>query len=67
MTTESEPTKKDRFWLKSNRGSQGQEVVELPDGLDEEDIKSELDYWCAKFTAGTAIHEYSYGFEEVKP
>lgn len=56
------------FWIKSNRGTNETQIVNIPIGWDNKMIKEELEEWCSLFGAwhhGDNI--VSYGFRANLP
>jgi len=60
-----------RFWIKSSRGTDKSEIVELPDYCkgDKEEIKCQLERWCSQFGCWEASENMCrYGSDDnVKP
>lgn len=60
-------TKKYRFWIRSSRGTDESEVVEMPVEYTKEDLRYEVEAWCKKFAAWHVSQNcVSYGFEAVE-
>ena len=53
------------FWIKSSRGTDEMSVQKYPASITEEEIKDDLENWCANFGAWTQSH-VNYGFKFVK-
>lgn len=55
------------FWITSSRGTDSQKLVELPAGINKDDIKDLLEQWCSTFGAWDSSANFiSYGFRSVK-
>jgi hypothetical protein len=61
------PLQSYKFWIKSSRGTNKSEMVQLPKEYTAEDIKAELETWCARFGAWShSENSVRYGFDPVK-
>lgn len=55
------------FWLTSNRGSDEKAIWELPAEYKADDIKAELEGWCARFPAWShGENMVHYGYKPIK-
>jgi hypothetical protein len=63
----SVPSVKARFWIKSNRGTDENEIVIIPRSLDGEALKDLLESWCDQFGAWHhGDNVVRYGLESVR-
>lgn len=58
---------KAQFWIKSSRGTDQKEIVELPYWcVTADDIKSELEQWCSQFGAWhVSDNAVEYGYKLI--
>jgi len=56
-----------RFWIRSNRGTDKSQVVTIPKGLSDADLKLRLEKWCSQFGAwGHGDNVVQYGWRPAR-
>jgi hypothetical protein len=68
--TGDEPTRRVKFWITSNRGTDQEEIIRIPKSWAPSTIQTELEQWCEQFGAwhhGDNVVRYGYDIVRGRP